>query len=305
MSDLAADGRIAGPLLTLEQTRGLEHQRRGADRGHAAPLRDRLAKHLQKGRMGGKMASTGHSTRTRDAVEGRRVHCFERAVRLNPHSMRSAHDPRLEPGCDDFAACPTQDIDDRHRFDFLESGSQRHEDLGSVRGFCAHGAESSYAHPLMSRPPAVPVLVSACLIGRYCRYDGRTNHDRVLEQELEAKGERAVSFCPEQEGGLSTPRAPAWIERESAAAVLDGRDRVVTDGGRDVTREFVQGAERALEVCRAHGIVRAYLKARSPSCGTCRTHVGGTLVEGPGITAAHLQRAGIETIDVEGRRERT
>ena len=43
----------------------------------------------------------------------------------------------------------------------------------------------------MSRPPAVPVLVSACLIGRYCRYDGRTNHDRVLEQELEAKGERA------------------------------------------------------------------------------------------------------------------
>jgi uncharacterized protein YbbK (DUF523 family) len=155
----------------------------------------------------------------------------------------------------------------------------------------------------MSAPQFVPVLVSACLIGRYCRYDGRTNRDRVLEQELAARGEQAVPFCPEEQGGLATPRAAAWIERESAAAVLDGRDRVITDGGRDVTAEFIAGAQGALALCRTQGIQRAYLKARSPSCGTCQTHIGGALSQGPGVTAAQLQRAGIETIDVEGKRD--
>lgn len=155
----------------------------------------------------------------------------------------------------------------------------------------------------MEGPDPVPVLVSACLIGRYCRYDGRTNLDRVLERELEAAGQTPIPFCPEDQGGLGTPRPPASIERESAEAVLDGRDRVVTDCGRDVTAEFVSGARKALELCRYHGIERAYLKARSPSCGTCQTHVGGALVSGPGVTAALLRRHGIETIDVEGKRE--
>jgi len=72
----------------------------------------------------------------------------------------------------------------------------------------------------MKESEVVPVLVSACLIGRYCRYDGRTNRDSVLERELAAAGERAVPFCPEEEGGLATPRPPAWIERESAEAVI-------------------------------------------------------------------------------------
>lgn len=147
-----------------------------------------------------------------------------------------------------------------------------------------------------------PVLVSACLLGRECRYDGSQNRDRALERELAAQGMRAVPFCPEEHGGLGTPRPPAWIEREGAAAVLDGRDRVVTDTGVDVTAQFVAGAEGALAECRAHGIRVAFLKERSPSCGTCRTHVGRGLADGPGVTAELLRRNGIDVRPVEGRR---
>jgi uncharacterized protein YbbK (DUF523 family) len=135
-------------------------------------------------------------------------------------------------------------------------------------------------------------LVSACLVGRACRYDGRANTDRMLERELAAAGLAAVPFCPEEHGGLGTPRPPAWIERESAAAVLAGRDRVVTDSGVDVAHAFVRGAEGALDLCRAHGITRAFLKARSPSCGSCQTHVANRLVEGRGVTAELLARNG-------------
>lgn len=148
----------------------------------------------------------------------------------------------------------------------------------------------------------VPVLVSACLIGRECRYDAKHNLDRALERELAERGERAIAFCPEEHGGLGTPRPPAWIERESAEAVLDGRSRMVTNEGRDVTAGFLAGAEGALAACRAHGIAKAYLKERSPSCGACNTHVDGKLVAGPGLTTALLRRNGIEVEGVEGRR---
>ena len=151
-------------------------------------------------------------------------------------------------------------------------------------------------------PEREPVLVSACLLGRACRFDGSTNLDRALERELEAQGLRAVPFCPEEHGGLGTPRAAAWIESRGAAGVLDGTDRVVTEHGRDVTTEFVEGARGALETCRMHGIRRAFLKERSPSCGTCRTHVGRGLAEGRGVTSELLSRNGIEVRPVEGRR---
>jgi uncharacterized protein YbbK (DUF523 family) len=147
-----------------------------------------------------------------------------------------------------------------------------------------------------------PVLVSACLLGRSCRYDGGANRDEVLERELAERGLRAVPFCPEEHGGLGTPRPPAWIEREGAAAVCDQEARMVTDAGRDVTEEFLRGARGAVDACHEHGIRKAFLKERSPSCGVCNTHVGGELVEGPGVTTELLRRAGVETVGVEGRR---
>jgi len=151
-------------------------------------------------------------------------------------------------------------------------------------------------------PATEPVLVSACLLGRHCRYDGRSNPDGPLQRELAARGREAVPFCPEEEGGLGTPRPPAWIEGGGASDVLDGRARVVTDAGADVTEAFLEGARRALALCRERGIRRAYLKERSPSCGVCRTHVDGELARGPGVTAALLERSGVRASGVEGRR---
>jgi uncharacterized protein YbbK (DUF523 family) len=141
-------------------------------------------------------------------------------------------------------------------------------------------------------------LVSACLLGRSCRYDGRHNRDSELERELERLGLVALPYCPEEEGGLSTPRSPAWIEAQGAEAVLDGEDRVVSEAGAEVTAAFLRGARGALEACRAAGIRLAFLKERSPSCGVCSTHVAGQLRSGPGVTAALLRRHGIE---VRGR----
>ncbi len=155
----------------------------------------------------------------------------------------------------------------------------------------------------MPTPERSPVLVSACLLGRACRYDGRHNKDGELERALAARGLDAVPFCPEEEGGLGTPRPAAWIETGSAAAVCDGEARMVTESGADVTAGFLAGARKALETCRANGIERAFLKERSPSCGVRNTHVAGKLVEGPGVTAELLGRAGIEIEGVEGRRD--
>jgi len=149
---------------------------------------------------------------------------------------------------------------------------------------------------------AEPVLVSACLLGRTCRYDGRHNRDSALERELALKGLAAVPFCPEEAGGLGTPRPPAWIQGGDAAAVLRGAARVVTDAGADVTAGFLEGARGALLLCAARGIQQAYLKERSPSCGARSTHADGGLVPGPGVTAALLQSHGIAVTGVEGRR---
>ena len=144
-----------------------------------------------------------------------------------------------------------------------------------------------------------PVLVSACLLGRRCRYDGDHNEREALLEELAQRGERAVPFCPEEEGGMSTPRTPAWIEASSAAGVVDGTDRVIDAEGREVTEAFLQGARAAVAKCREEGIVKAYLKERSPSCGVVSTHVEDVVVEGPGVTAEVLTRSGIETVGVE------
>ncbi|MEM9380019.1 MAG: DUF523 domain-containing protein [Planctomycetota bacterium] len=144
-------------------------------------------------------------------------------------------------------------------------------------------------------------LVSACLLGRACTYKGTHNGDRVLRDELAAEGIEAVPFCPEEHGGLGTPRPPADLTA-SAEDVLDGRARVVTDSGEDVTGGFLRGARGALETCVRLALKRAYLKERSPSCGCAATHVDGEIVDGPGVTAALLRRNGVECVGVEGRR---
>jgi uncharacterized protein YbbK (DUF523 family) len=107
-----------------------------------------------------------------------------------------------------------------------------------------------------------------------------------------------VEACPEELGGLTTPRLASTLVGGSGEDVLDGRARVVASNGRDVTARFVAGAERTLALARESGVVRAYLKKWSPSCGCAGTSIQGERAPGRGVAAALLARAGIEIIDV-------
>lgn len=128
------------------------------------------------------------------------------------------------------------------------------------------------------------ILISACLLGCACRYDGQSKpHPLALEL---AKQGLVVPVCPEQLGGLPTPRQPS--ERRG--------DRVVTRDGRDVTAEYRRGAEETLRLAQLYGCGAAVLKERSPSCGCGRIYDGtftGTLTGGDGLTAALLKENGI------------
>ncbi len=148
------------------------------------------------------------------------------------------------------------------------------------------------------------ILISACLLGRPVRYDGRGKRlDNALLAQWQAEG-RLVPVCPEVMAGFETPRPPAEIEgRQSGEAVLDGRARVVEDSGRDVTDLFRLGAEAALTVAEAHGCRFALLTDGSPSCGSSAIYDGsfrGRTVRGFGVVTALLQRHGIEVFPESG-----
>ncbi|MBQ8074596.1 MAG: DUF523 domain-containing protein [Oscillospiraceae bacterium] len=134
------------------------------------------------------------------------------------------------------------------------------------------------------------ILVSACLAGCPCRYDGGTNLVPEL-QKLAEDGE-AVLACPEELGGLPTPRDPSECLK----------DKVITNKGKDVTAEFLAGAERTLRIAQENGCKKAILKARSPSCGKGFRYNGffnKTLVAGNGVTAQLLLDHGIEVFTEE------
>lgn len=141
------------------------------------------------------------------------------------------------------------------------------------------------------------MLVSACMLGVHCRYDASTNPSDELMQNL--AGCRIVPVCPEQLGGLTTPRPPAHLEGGSGEDVLDGRARVVTDAGVDVTEQYIRGAHETLRIARLFCARRAILKERSPSCGCCQVNRDGVLQSGSGVTAALLRREGliVESLD--------
>ncbi len=109
------------------------------------------------------------------------------------------------------------------------------------------------------------VGVSACLLGISCRYDGENSINYGLIEKL--RGFSIIPFCPEELGGLPTPRPPANLIGGDGRAVLNGYARVMDINGKDVTKEFIIGAEKALRLLQRMGIKSVYLKARSPSCG--------------------------------------
>ncbi|GAA4929719.1 hypothetical protein GCM10023224_06600 [Streptomonospora halophila] len=141
------------------------------------------------------------------------------------------------------------------------------------------------------------ILVSACLLGGRVRFDGRAKTVAAdIVDRWRAEG-RIVAHCPEVAGGLPVPRPPAEIEPGAdARAVLEGRARILTPDGEDVTRHFVAGARTALAAAAGNGVRTALLKESSPSCGLNRVYDGtftGATAPGPGVTALLLQDHGI------------
>ena len=125
-------------------------------------------------------------------------------------------------------------------------------------------------------------LVSSCLVGLTTRYDGNSKPSAVCLQELE--GKIWIPVCPEQLGGLPTPRTPADLVDGQGDDVLAGTARVVGRDGVEVTEQFLHGARQVLEIAEAQLVSGAYLKSGSPSCGA-----GEVL----GVTAALLKSKGI------------
>jgi uncharacterized protein YbbK (DUF523 family) len=129
------------------------------------------------------------------------------------------------------------------------------------------------------------IIVSACLAGLHCRYDGAGKPSEKVIRLVE-KGQ-AIPVCPEQLGGLPTPRAPAELIGE----------KVMRKDGIDVTEEFHRGAREALQLARLVGAKSAILKARSPSCGWGKIYDGsfsGRLIDGNGIFAELCKNNGMD-----------
>lgn len=138
------------------------------------------------------------------------------------------------------------------------------------------------------------VVISACLLGVRCRYDG--GHSRNETAINPKQTYQLIPICPEESGGLPTPRPPAEIVGGDGDDVLKGKAKVMNADGTDVTKAYLRGAHHALAVAQSHGATHVILKARSPSCGCGDIYDGtfsGTLTSGDGVTTALLKRYGI------------
>ena len=128
------------------------------------------------------------------------------------------------------------------------------------------------------------ILVSACLLGCPCRYDGKSKPNAAVLALMDKH--TLIPICPEQMGGLATPRVPA--ERKDGG--------VSTEQGGDVTAQYLRGAEQALHLAQLYGCSCAVLKERSPSCGSREIYDGTfsrKLIAGDGVTAELLKANGI------------
>ena len=137
------------------------------------------------------------------------------------------------------------------------------------------------------------ILVSGCLLGLDCKYNGGNNCLPLLEKN--AKRWRLVPFCPEQLGGASTPRLPCEVAGGSGDDVLQGAAKVLNKDGLDMTKVFLKGAKEALKLAKAYGVTDIILKEKSPSCGVNLIYDGsfsGKTIMGSGVTASLLRNEG-------------
>lgn len=126
------------------------------------------------------------------------------------------------------------------------------------------------------------ILVSSCLLGIYAKYDGTRTNENSLLMKYKDRG-KYIPVCPEQLGGLCTPRHPVEIIGGSGEDVLKGQARTKNNHGEDVTTQFIRGAEQVLYIASNFPVQAAILKERSPSCGVSCIYDG---------SFSHLVRAG-------------
>ncbi len=141
-------------------------------------------------------------------------------------------------------------------------------------------------------PVRKPVVVSACLIGINTRYNGGNALSSEAMEML--KGNFAIPACPEQLGGLPTPRPKASIIEGEGSGVLDGKSRVKDENGADVTGQFLKGAEEFLKIVRLSGAGTVLLKEKSPSCGVSLICGDSGCISGSGVAATLLKREGFD-----------
>ena len=144
------------------------------------------------------------------------------------------------------------------------------------------------------------ILISACLLGKTVRYDGKTLpvSNNLLERWM-AEG-RVISVCPEVDAGMSIPRAPAEITAGTGYEVLAGTAKVIIKNGDEVSAAFKKGAQLALALCQQHNIKVAVLTEGSPSCGSSSIYNGSFTrqkIAGVGVTVALLQQHGIDVFN--------
>jgi len=141
------------------------------------------------------------------------------------------------------------------------------------------------------------ILVSACLLGINCKYNGGNNKNENVLNLIEKY--ILIPVCPEQLGGLSTPREPAEIVGGNGSDVLSREAKVVTNSGKDITQMFVKGAEETLKIAKMFKAKIAILKDGSPSCGVKHIYDGTfthRIKSGSGVTASILKKSGMIVI---------
>jgi uncharacterized protein YbbK (DUF523 family) len=144
------------------------------------------------------------------------------------------------------------------------------------------------------------ILISMCLLGIPCRYDGKALEHILPSEFIDSVENTLIPVCPEQLGGMTTPRASSEIIAGNGCDLLDKKCKIETINKQDVTDEFLKGAELALDLARKYKIEKFIGCSESPSCSCKKIHNGefkGILKDGCGVTAALLSRNGIELVD--------
>lgn len=142
------------------------------------------------------------------------------------------------------------------------------------------------------------ILISACLVGVDCKYNGGNNNNNKVLEYINDKN--YIIVCPEQLGGLSTPRIPSEIVNGEGMDVINKKAIVMSKEGKDVSLNFIKGAYETFKIAKLYNCKEAILKSNSPSCGNKQIYDGsfkGNIKNGMGVTAAILTKEGIKVVN--------